>query len=73
MQGVGKWFILILNYILEQHKMKTNMKDTTEVLIANGGVLGLSLAECNEILLFISTSLAIFFTIYKFIRLKKDK
>ena len=45
-------------------------KDTTEVILANGGVIGLSLAECNEILLFISTSLAIIFTIYKFIKLK---
>ncbi|QDP67834.1 MAG: hypothetical protein Unbinned8210contig1002_22 [Prokaryotic dsDNA virus sp.] len=51
--------------------MKNNMKDTTEVLIANGGVLGLSLAECNEILLFISTILAICFTIYKFYKLSK--
>ncbi len=50
--------------------MKSNMKDTTEVLIANGGVLGLSLAECNEILLLVSTSLAIIFTIYKFFKLK---
>ena len=49
------------------------MKDTTEVLIANGSVIGLSLGECNEILLFISTSLAIAFTIYKFIKLKKTK
>jgi hypothetical protein len=53
--------------------MKNNMKDTTEVLIANGGVLGLSLGECNDILLLISTSLAIVFTIYKFIKLKKVK
>jgi len=48
-------------------------KDTTEVLLANGGVIGLSLAECNEILLFISTSLAIIFTIYKFIKLKNKE
>ena len=45
-------------------------KDTTEVIIANGGVLGLSIAECNDILLFVSTSLAIAFTIYKFYKLK---
>jgi hypothetical protein len=51
--------------------MKNNMKDTVEVLAANGSVVGLSLTECNEILLFISTTLAIIFTIYKFIRLKK--
>jgi hypothetical protein len=53
--------------------MKGNMKDTTEVLIANGGVIGLSLSECNEILLFVSTSLAILFTIYKFYKLKNKK
>lgn len=49
------------------------MKDTTEVLIANGGVIGLTIGECNDILLLISTSLAIVFTIYKFIKLKKAK
>ena len=53
--------------------MKNSMKDTTEVLIANGGVLGLSLSECNDYLLFISTSLAIVFTIYKFYKLSKKK
>lgn len=53
--------------------MKGSMRDTTEVLIANGGVVGLSLAECNEILLFISTSLAILFTIFKFYKLSKKK
>ena len=47
------------------------MKDTTEVLIANGGVIGLSLSECNDILLFVSTSLAIIFTLYKFYKLSK--
>jgi hypothetical protein len=49
------------------------MKDTTEVLIANGGVIGLSLSECNDVLLFISTTLAIIFTIYKFYKLKNNK
>jgi hypothetical protein len=43
-------------------------KDIVEVGLANGGVLGLSLTECNEILLFISTTLAIIFTIYKFVK-----
>jgi hypothetical protein len=50
---------------------KENMKDTIAVLGANGGVLGLSLSQCNEVLLFVSTSLAIIFTIYKFYKLKK--
>ncbi len=53
--------------------MNSNMRDTTEVLVANGGVIGLSLGQCNDILLFISTSLAIVFTIYKFIKLSKNK
>jgi hypothetical protein len=43
-------------------------KDIVEVGLANGGVLGLSLTECNEILLFISTTIAIIFTIYKFVK-----
>ncbi len=43
-------------------------KDIVEVGLANGSVLGLSLTECNEILLFISTTLAIIFTIYKFVK-----
>ena len=47
------------------------MKDTVEVLAANGGVIGLSLSECNEYLLFISTTLAIFFTVFKFYKLRK--
>lgn len=48
-----------------------NPKDIIEVGIANGGVLGLSLTECNQILLFVSTSLAIIFTLYKFYKLSK--
>ena len=53
--------------------MNSNMRDTTEVLVANGGVIGLNLSQCNDILLFISTSLAIIFTIYKFLKLRKKK
>jgi hypothetical protein len=56
-----------------KNTINNSMKDTTEVLIANGSVIGLSLGECNEILLLISTTLAIAFTIYKFIKLKKTK
>tara|TARA_R110002167_G_scaffold8136_1_gene37746 strand:- start:6 stop:170 length:165 start_codon:yes stop_codon:yes gene_type:complete len=51
----------------------SNMKDTASVLAANGGVIGLSFSECNEILLFVSTSLAIIFTLYKFYKLSKKK
>jgi len=53
--------------------INNNMKDTVEVLAANGGVIGLSLSECNEYLLFLSTTLAIVFTIYKFIKLRNKK
>ena len=56
-----------------KNTINSNMKDTVEVLAANGGVIGLSFSECNEILLFISTSLAIVFTIYKFIKLKNKE
>ena len=48
-----------------------NPKDIIEVGIANGGVLGLSLTQCNQVLLFVSTSLAIIFTLYKFYKLSK--
>jgi len=48
-----------------------NPKDIIEVGIANGGVLGLSLTQCNQVLLLVSTSLAIIFTIYKFYKLSK--
>ena len=51
----------------------SNMKDTASVLAANGGVIGLSFSECNEVLLFVSTSLAIIFTVYKFYKLSKKK
>ena len=48
------------------------MRDTLEVVAANGGALGLTLTQCNELLQFISLSLAIGFTIYKFIKAKKE-
>tara|TARA_R110000851_G_scaffold93859_3_gene204375 strand:+ start:2913 stop:3068 length:156 start_codon:yes stop_codon:yes gene_type:complete len=51
--------------------MTKDLKDTIEVMAANGGALGLTLIQCNEILQFISLSLAIAFTIYKFIKKKK--
>ena len=50
-----------------------NMKDTASVLAANGGVIGLSLGDCNDVLLFVSTILAITFTLYKFYKLSKKK
>ncbi len=48
-----------------------NPKDIIEVGIANGGVLGLSLTNINQVLLLVSTSLAIIFTLYKFYKLSK--
>ena len=51
--------------------MTKDLKDTVEVMAANGGALGLTLVQCNEILQFISLSLAIGVTIYKFIKKKK--
>ena len=47
------------------------MKDTTQVIIANGGASALTITECNQILTMISISLAILFTIYKFYKLSK--
>ena len=47
------------------------MKDTTQVLLANGGGIGIGLAGVNDILTFVSISLAILFTIYKFYKLSK--
>tara|TARA_R110000851_G_scaffold31361_4_gene84870 strand:+ start:2989 stop:3144 length:156 start_codon:yes stop_codon:yes gene_type:complete len=51
--------------------MTKELKDTVEVIAANGGALGLTLVQCNEILQFISLTLAIGFTLYKFINKKK--
>jgi EamA domain-containing membrane protein RarD len=51
--------------------MSIDMKDTVEVIAANGGALTLTLTQCNELLQFVSLSLAIAFTIYKFIKKKK--
>jgi hypothetical protein len=47
------------------------MKDTTQVILANGAATGLTMTECNQILTLISISLAILFTIYKFYKLSK--
>ena len=47
------------------------MKDTTQVIVANGAATGLTMTECNQILTMVSISLAIIFTIYKFYKLSK--
>tara|TARA_R110002050_G_scaffold26276_1_gene69444 strand:- start:2935 stop:3093 length:159 start_codon:yes stop_codon:yes gene_type:complete len=52
--------------------MKTTTKDLTEVAIANGGAIGLSLAEVNQILTTISICLAICLAIYKIYKTSKQ-
>ena len=47
------------------------IQDTVQVAIANGTAIGISLVEANEILTFISLSLAIAFSIYKFVKYEK--
>ena len=48
------------------------MKDTTQVILANGGASALTMIEqCNQVLTMISISLAIIFTIFKFYKLSK--
>tara|TARA_R110002020_G_scaffold731_4_gene3648 strand:+ start:13196 stop:13351 length:156 start_codon:yes stop_codon:yes gene_type:complete len=48
--------------------MKDNTKDILDLTIANGGAIGLSLAQVNEVLLTISILLAI---IVSLVKLKK--
>jgi hypothetical protein len=47
------------------------IQDTVQVAVANGTAIGISLVEANEILTFISLSLAIAFSIYKFFKYEK--
>ena len=49
------------------------IQDTAQVALANGTAIGISLVEANEILTFISLSLAIIFSIYKFVKYEKKK
>lgn len=49
------------------------IQDTAQVALANGTAIGISLVEVNEILTFISLSLAIAFSVYKFIMYEKKK
>ena len=53
--------------------MKQEVIDPIEVVAANGGALGLTLTQVNEMLQFISLALAIAFTIYKFIKVTDKK
>ncbi len=51
----------------------TDLRDTLQVGIANGSAIGFSITDCNEILTLVSLTLAISFTIYKFIKFEKSK
>tara|TARA_B100000780_G_C21126503_1_gene457283 strand:- start:3981 stop:4154 length:174 start_codon:yes stop_codon:yes gene_type:complete len=48
--------------------MTKELKDTVEVAVANASALGLTLTQANDILQFISLTLAIAFTVWKFSR-----
>lgn len=50
--------------------MKSEMNDTIQTIGANLGAIGISLSQANEILTFLSLSMAIAFTLYKFIKTK---
>ena len=51
----------------------TEAKDTLQVGLANASAIGFSITDCNEILTLVSLTLAISFTIYKFIQFEKTK
>ena len=51
----------------------TEAKDTLQVGLANTSAIAFSLTDCNEILTLVSLTLAIGFTIYKFIQFEKSK
>lgn len=46
------------------------VNDTIQVVIANTAGIGISLSNMNEILTFVSLSIAIVFTIYKYFKIK---
>lgn len=51
--------------------MKDTTKDIFDLTIANGGAIGLSLTEVNEVLLTISIILAISVSLVKLVKIKK--
>lgn len=51
--------------------MNEKTKDILELSVANGGAVGLSLAQVNEVLLTISIILAISVSILKLVKKKK--
>ena len=51
----------------------TEIKDTIQVGISNSSAIDLNLNQCNELLTFVSLTLAIVFTVYKFFIYEKKK
>jgi len=49
------------------------IKDTLLVGLANGSAIGMNITDCNEILTLVSLSMAIVYTIYKFVYFEKKK
>ena len=53
---------------------RDSIKDSLQVGAANGGAITFELTECNEVLTFISLTLAIIFTVIKIVKyLRNDK
>lgn len=52
-------------------KMTTTTKDNIELIAANGGAIGLSLTEINDVLITISIILAICVSLVKLLRKRK--
>ena len=49
------------------------LKDTLQVGLANGSAIGFSITDCNQYLTFISLTLAIAYTLYKFYHFETKK
>jgi len=49
------------------------VQDTIQVGVANGSAIAFSITECNEILTLVSLTLAISFTVYKFVKFNIKK
>jgi hypothetical protein len=49
--------------------VQVEIKDTISVIAANGGALGITLTQCNQILQMVSLLLAISYTGYKIVKI----
>ena len=45
------------------------MKDSIQIISANAGAIGISLANVNDVLTLVSLTLAICYTVWKFLKL----